>query len=156
MDSFNNIQFDFDFKELSYQRLLDVQFGVNEKNVLGEMYNDVLDDGAHDLSFLNRHNWKHFAWCFYKLKPGYWIPPHIDHYANYSKHYGIEDRSKIKRTILFLEDWKPGHVFGCYKEVITDWKKFDCYNWNHDAEHWAGNFGTEDRYTIQLTGTDDS
>ena len=152
MDSFNNITFSFNFKELPYQRLPDVQFGSNDENVLGEMYNDALDDGANDLSFLNKYNWKNFAWCFYKLKPGYWIPPHIDHYENYSKHYGINDKSKIMRTLLFLEDWKPGHVFGCDKEIITGWKKFDSYTWKHDAEHWGGNFGTEDRYTIQLTG----
>ena len=42
MDLFNNITFSFNFKELPYQRLPDVQFGSNDKNVLGEMYNDAM------------------------------------------------------------------------------------------------------------------
>ena len=55
--------------------------------------------------------------------------------------------------MVFLEDWKPGHVFGMNNEIIINWKSGETYEWSYDVEHWGGNFGTEDRYTLQLTGT---
>tara|TARA_B100000900_G_scaffold388086_1_gene379838 strand:- start:1103 stop:1576 length:474 start_codon:yes stop_codon:yes gene_type:complete len=157
MDSYNNIiDLPFDFRQLEYQRLPDFNFDYKNKSLLGEMYNDKIDDGKHDLSHLNIKGWKNFAWCFYRLSPGRWVPPHKDHYVNYSKFYNVSDKNKIYRTLLFLEDWKPGHVFGLDKQVILGWNANDSYTWEADTEHWGGNFGKDLRYTLQLTGTDDS
>jgi len=157
MDSYNNlIKLPFDFRKLEYQRLADFNFDFKNTSLLGEMYNDKIDDGKNDLSHLNTRGWKNFAWCFYRLAPGKWVPPHKDHYVNYSKFYKVSDKNKIYRTLLFLEDWKPGHVFGLDKQVILGWKANDSYTWNAGTEHWGGNFGERMRYTLQLTGTDDS
>lgn len=155
MDCYNNIVLPFDFKNLKYQRLPDPQFDIQNNSILGEMYNDKIDNGRHDLSHLNIRKWKYFAWCFYKLESGQWVPPHKDHFLNYKKFYKIKDLNKIKRTMIFLEDWKPGHVFGIDYQIITKWKANDSYTWNADIEHWGGNFGEQTRYTLQLTGTDD-
>jgi len=153
MDLFSNLDFPFDFKTLDYKRVPDPQFDIADKNLLGEIYNDKMDGDKHDLNFLNKFGWKNFAWAFYKMPPGKYIPSHVDHFENYSKFYKVADRSKIKRTLVFLEDWKPGHVFVLKQQLILDWKAGDFYTWAHDEEHWGGNFGTEQRYTLQLTGT---
>lgn len=156
MDYYNNIKLPFDFKKLNYQRLPDIQFNTTNNDILGELYNDNFDNNKHDLSFLNIKKWKNFAWCFYKLSPGKWVPPHKDHFVNYCKFYKLKNKNNIKRTLIFLEKWKPGHVFSLNDQIITKWKANDSFTWNADTEHWGGNFGEEDRYTLQLTGTDDS
>jgi len=155
MDSYNNIiDLPFDFKTLDYQRLPDFNFDYKNNSLLGEMYNDKINEGKHDLSHLNIKSWKNFAWCFYKLSPGRWVPPHKDHFVNYAKFYNISNKDKIKRSLLFLEDWKPGHVFGLDNQIILNWKANDSYTWNSNTQHWGGNFGEVARYTLQLTGTD--
>lgn len=145
----------FNFKDLEYQRLPDFKFDYTKQSLLGEMYNDKIDNGKNDLSYLNINKWKNFAWCFYKLPAGRWVPPHKDHFANYSKFYNITNKDKIKRTLVFLEDWKPGHVFVLDDQIIINWKANDSFTWNTNTEHWGGNFGEQTRYTLQLTGTDD-
>lgn len=153
MDYYNNIDLPFNFKTLNYQRQPDLQFDIRNHNILGELYNDKIDNGKHNLSHLNIKKWKHFAWCFYKLVPGQWVPPHKDHFLNYSKFYNIQHKENIQRTLIFLEDWKSGHVFGIEDKIVINWKANDSYTWAPDIEHWGGNFGTEDRYTLQLTGS---
>jgi hypothetical protein len=152
MDSFNNLKLPLDYKTVKYRRTPDPQFDITNPNLLGEMYNDKMDENKHDLGFLNKFGWKHFAWAFYKLLPGKWLPPHVDHFENYTKHYNIKDKTKIKRSIVFLEDWRPGHVFCLENRIILNWRAGDYYTWRHDASHWGGNFGDEARYTLQLTG----
>ena len=43
-------------------------------------------------------------------------------------------------------------TFGIDDKIIIHWKKYDYYVWDSTVEHWGGNFGSEDRYTLQLTG----
>tara|TARA_R110000803_G_scaffold135410_1_gene202416 strand:- start:64 stop:540 length:477 start_codon:yes stop_codon:yes gene_type:complete len=153
MDLYNNIiNLPFDFKKLDYERCPDPQFDISKKTLLGEMYNDKLDNNKNDLSHLNVKKWKNFAWCFYKLNPGHWIPPHVDHFKHYSKFYKIKDKSKIVRTLIFLEDWAPGHVFCTENNLILHWKANDGLTWKPTDIHWGGNFGNTERYTLQLTG----
>jgi len=142
----------FDFKKLNYQRVPDPQFDISDKSILGEMYNDKMDANKNNLDFLNDFGWQNFAWGFYKLSPGKWIPPHVDHFENYARFYNITDKSKIKRALIFLEDWKPGHTFMLNNKLVLNWKAGDCYTWKHNTKHWGGNFGVEQRYTLQLTG----
>ena len=160
MHSYNTyskfLELPFDFKHLEYRKQPDVKFNNENNSLLGELYNDKLDCGKHDLSHLNVNGWKNFAWCFYKLAPGKWIPPHKDHFQNYSIYYRVKDSDKIRRTMIFLEDWKPGHVFGIEDKVVIGWNAHDSYTWDNDTEHWGGNFGESVRYNLQLTGTDDS
>jgi hypothetical protein len=35
---------------------------------------------------------------------------------------------------------------------IVDWQRGDFVMWNYDVPHYAGNFGIEPRYTMQITG----
>ena len=61
MDSFNNLELPFDFKTVDYKRVPDPQFDIEQKNLLGEMYNDKMDNHKHDLNFLNKFGWQNFA-----------------------------------------------------------------------------------------------
>ena len=85
--------------------------------------------------------------AFHIQYPGELINLHID------KQYEMnDDPSQVARFFIFLEDWKPGHAFGIDDKIIIHWKKYDYYVWDSTVEHWGGNFGSEDRYTLQLTG----
>jgi hypothetical protein len=152
----NDLTLPLDFRKLAYQKFPDAKLVVTEPNILGSMYNDKMDDGKNDLSRINFRGWNNFAWCFYKLDPGHWVPPHVDHFINYAKYYGIKDTTKIQRILMFLEDWYPGQVFGVDDKVFLKWKKYDYVTWQNGTEHWGGNFGNNIRYTLQLTGYDNS
>jgi kynureninase len=54
---------------------------------------------------------------------------------------------------VFLEDWKSGHYFEIDNVAHLNWRKGDYVLWNNDVPHFAGNFGIEPRYTMQITGT---
>ena len=151
----NIIKLPFDIKSLKYERFPDENFDYTKQSLLGEMYNKKMDKDKQELSHLNVKGWQNFAWCFYKLTPGRWVPPHKDHFKNYCNYYKISDKNKIMRTIIFLEDSKPGHVFGINDDVILKWNAYDSITWNVEEIHWGGNFGSEQRYTLQLTGTEE-
>ena len=81
------------------------------------------------------------------------FPIHQDHFISYKKLFNITDTSKIWRCIVFMEDWKSGHYFEIDGQPVVNWKKGDYVMWNNDVPHYAGNFGLEPRYTMQITGT---
>ena len=58
----------------------------------------------------------------------------------------------IGRALVMLEDWKPGHYLDLDDVAVTDWKAGDYFWWTDDTPHTAANIGTEDRYTLQITG----
>lgn len=101
-------------------------------------------------------NWKNVGISFFKMNPCEVLPLHVDAYKRYQEVNNITDPNTIWRTIVFLEDWKSGHYLEVGGEGIVNWKKGDYVSWNYSVEHYAGNFGTEPRYTIQITGTVDA
>ena len=142
---------DINFIDLPYRTRIDDTAGKN-KELYGKMYNALMDEGNTQLDFSHLLPWKNIGWNFYKFEPGKWLRPHKDHFIFYKKFNRLQTDEKIMRCNIFLQDWKPGHVFGVEDKVITHWKKNDYFMWDSTVEHWAGNFGTEDRYTLQLTG----
>jgi hypothetical protein len=52
-----------------------------------------------------------------------------------------------------MEDWKSGHYMEVDGNPIVNWNRGDYVMWNYDVPHYAGNFGIEPRYTMQITGT---
>jgi hypothetical protein len=56
---------------------------------------------------------------------------------------------------MFLEDWKPGHVFIWEDQYISNYKAGDLYKW-YDPMMYHGvvNIGHETRYTLQITTHD--
>jgi hypothetical protein len=91
------------------------------------------------------------GFVIYKMSTLEIMPVHVDHYHTYCKVFDV-DRADVVRTIVFLEDWKPGH----YSEIdgvgITNWKAGDYIQWQADVPHAAANIGIAPRYTLQITG----
>jgi hypothetical protein len=96
--------------------------------------------------------WKNIGVTVFKMTCGQALPTHTDRYINYQKIYSITDPSLIMRGIVFLEDWKSGHYFEINHRPLLEWKAGNWVCWNFDTPHYAGNFGCESRYTVQITG----
>ena len=88
----------------------------------------------------------------YRMKPGCILPQHQDTYTLYKKFNNITHR-RIRRIVVFLEDWQSGHILEVNNNLISNWKAGDWVGWNYDCPHLAANIGSTDRYTMQITGT---
>jgi hypothetical protein len=65
----------------------------------------------------------------------------------------IRDREHtIRRAIVLLEDWKPGHYFEIMDIPVVNWTAGTVIQWEYDTPHMAANIGLEPRYTLQITG----
>lgn len=150
------------FKDLEYKRepfncQEDVDLwrtqGFSQKEFSGKMYSMKNDMPAWTDGFLSVFNGSNITLCFYKMDTCNIIPRHQDKFSKYSNLFQITDKSSIYRAIIFLEDWKPGHVFEIDNDPITNWRAGDCISWQYDTPHMAANLGLEPRYTAQITFT---
>jgi hypothetical protein len=91
---------------------------------------------------------------FYRMDTCNILPYHRDTYSYYKNLFDIKNNLSIWRAVIFLEDWKPGHVFEIENDPITNWKAGEYVLWQYDSEHMAANLGLDPRYTAQLTFTD--
>lgn len=94
---------------------------------------------------------KKLSYTFYKMKTLEIMPEHVDHFRTYIKLTGANYK-QIKRVLIMLENWKPGHYLEIAGKGITDWIAGDYFIWDSDVPHAASNIGVEDRYTLQITG----
>ena len=92
------------------------------------------------------------GFVFYRMDTGDIMPTHIDHFEKYCEIFKVE-RNKVKRAVVFLEDWKSGHYFDIGGEAIVNYEAGKYIIWDCDEPHFAANIGTEPRYTLQITGT---
>jgi hypothetical protein len=89
---------------------------------------------------------------YYCMEPGDNLPYHNDLYSKYIELYNLEDRKQsIVRYIFCVEDRKYGHILEVNGSIV-DWKAGDYVVWRYDTPHMAANLGSENRFTIQLTG----
>jgi hypothetical protein len=79
------------------------------------------------------------------------LPNHKDTYAKYREIFGVRLKDCV-RVVVYLEDWKPGHIAEIEDKPITDWRAGDYLFWESDTPHMAANIGLDKRYTLQLTG----
>lgn len=86
-----------------------------------------------------------------KLSPGQILPWHKDRYLTYIEKNKIENKHKIARIILFLEDQEPGQQLWLGKKLCTG-KAGTYFGWMYGTEHMAANLSKTDRYTLQITG----
>lgn len=87
------------------------------------------------------------------MKPGCALPEHSDKYPYYIKTNNIQDITSIQRIVVFLEDKKVGHRFTLNSIDLQEWRAGDWISWIGTESHGAYNEGTENRYTLQITGT---
>jgi hypothetical protein len=152
---------DDSFKELDYVYVPltntdDLIRWLNEgyrcNNLNGGSYNMKRSLPDYGKPFLTLFDWDNVGITFFKMVTCDILPLHQDKYNRYRKMFDITDPSVIWRCIVFLEDWKSGHYIEVDGEPIVKWRRGDYVMWNNDVEHFAGNFGTEPRYTVQITG----
>lgn len=106
--------------------------------------------------FLNIYaemGWKDIGTSYYRMATGTILPTHSDLYLRYVELFNLKGQEhRIRRAIVFLEDWRPGH-YAEYNDIAkTNWLAGDVVEWQYDAPHMAANMGLEPRYTLQLTG----
>jgi hypothetical protein len=97
--------------------------------------------------------WKDIGTSYYRMSTGTILPTHNDLYLRYVDLFKLNGQEqRIRRAIVFLEDWKPGHYAEYNSTAKVDWQAGDVVEWCYDAPHMAANMGLEPRYTLQITG----
>jgi hypothetical protein len=97
--------------------------------------------------------WQDVSTSYYRMSTGTILPTHQDLYLRYIdvfKLHGQEQR--IRRAVVFLEDWQPGHYAEYLDRPYTSWRAGDIVEWTYDMSHMAANMGPTPRYTLQITG----
>ena len=104
-------------------------------------------------TFKDNYGWNNIGCTFYRMMPGTMLPTHIDKYKNYAKVVDlVGEEYRIKRALIFLEDWQSGHYFELNGSPHLNWRAGDVQMWDHNVPHAAGNMGVTPRYTLQITG----
>jgi hypothetical protein len=97
--------------------------------------------------------WKDIGTSYYRMSTGTILPAHSDLYLRYVELFDLQGQEhRIRRAVVFLEDWKSGHYFEGNGIAKVDWRAGDVVEWKYDAPHLAANMGLEPRYTLQITG----
>lgn len=97
--------------------------------------------------------WKDIGLAFYRMRTGTVMPVHRDLYKRYIELFDLEGQEhSIRRALVLLEDWQPGHYLEVEGRACVHWRAGDTNEWVYDTPHMAANIGLEDRYTLQITG----
>jgi hypothetical protein len=87
------------------------------------------------------------------MMPGTILPTHQDLYKKYIDIFGLQGQEHtIRRAVIFLQDWQPGHYLEVMDEPVVKWRAGDVVEWCYDTPHMAANMGSVPRYTLQITG----
>jgi len=97
--------------------------------------------------------WKDIGTSYYKMNTGTVLPTHGDLYTKYIELFDLRGQEHtIRRAIVFLEDWHPGHYAEYLDQPLVKWQAGTVIEWPYDTPHMAANLGLEPRYTLQITG----
>jgi len=97
--------------------------------------------------------WHDIGTSYYRMTTGTVLPTHNDLYVKYVKLFDLKGlEHTIRRAIVFLEDWKPGHYSEAAGTGMVNWTAGTVIEWEYDLPHAAANIGIEPRYTLQITG----
>ena len=131
------------------------ELGYDSK-ITGEMCDMRGTQPVWNYRFLNmftKYGWKDIGTSYYRMRTGTILPTHSDLYVKYVKLFNLQGQEqRIRRAIVFLEDWRPGHYSEVNGEGVVNWSAGDVIEWAYDLPHAAANIGIEDRYTLQITG----
>ena len=105
------------------------------------------------INIYSEMGWKDIGTSYYRMDTGTVLPRHSDLYLKYIDLFKLQGQEHtIRRAIVFLEDWQPGHYAECCDTPIVDWKAGNIIEWEFDSPHLAANLGLAPRYTLQITG----
>lgn len=97
--------------------------------------------------------WQDIGTSYYRMTTGTVMPVHEDRYVKYISLFDLQGKEHtIRRALVLLEDWRPGHYLEIQGEPIVRWKAGTVAEWIYDTPHMAANIGLEPRYTLQITG----
>lgn len=88
-------------------------------------------------------------------RPGQMATWHYDTYMNIMRSDpDLQfNTQKFRRFAIFLEDWRPGHVWNFGNTSFTHWKKGECITWDWmHMPHGTANLCMHTRYSLHLTG----
>ena len=116
-------------------------------------HNDVPDWCKNILTIISKQLNICYASCsLYCMPPGTIMPEHEDYYPAYRKIHNIDDIEKVRRVLVFVDEWKSGHYFEINGNPIVNWNVGDYCTWVGKTPHIAANIGNVNRYTLQITG----
>jgi len=97
--------------------------------------------------------WQHIGTSYYRMTSGTVMPVHQDRYVKYIDLFDLQGREySIRRALVLLEDWQPGHYLEVDGRPFVDWQAGTVVEWCYDTPHMAANIGLTPRYTLQITG----
>lgn len=150
-----------DYKNLTYVKQPLMESEIQEwknkgydyvKSFSGSMYDNRNPMPEFVKRFENLFPYKNMTYNFYKMSQLEIMPEHVDHFQTYMKLFNQEYKN-VKRILVMLEDWKPGHYLEIAGIGFTKWIAGDYFEWDSDVPHAAANIGVDDRYTLQITGS---
>ena len=105
------------------------------------------------IDIFTKIDWKDVCTSYYRMMPGTILPTHYDLYTRYIEVFNLQGQEQsIRRAVVFLEDWQPGHYAEYLDHPYTNWSAGATVEWEYDAPHMAANMGQTPRYTLQITG----
>jgi hypothetical protein len=105
------------------------------------------------IDFYTAQGWKDVGTSYYRMGSGTILPTHSDLYKKYIELFDLSGQEHtIRRAIVFLEDWRPGHYAEYISQPFVNWSAGDTVEWYYDTPHMAANLGLDPRYTLQITG----
>ena len=105
------------------------------------------------IEYFQALGWKDIGTSYYRMTSGTVMPVHQDRYVKYINLFDLHGREHdIRRALILLEDWKPGHYLEVQGKPFVEWCAGTVAEWIYDTPHMAANVGLEDRYTLQITG----
>lgn len=97
--------------------------------------------------------WQDIGCAYYRMTSGTVMPVHEDRYVKYIDLFDLKGREQqIRRALVLLEDWRPGHYLEVMGEPFVKWCAGTVVEWTYDTPHMAANIGLQPRYTLQITG----
>jgi hypothetical protein len=105
------------------------------------------------IEYFQSQGWQNIGTSYYRMTSGTVMPVHEDRYVRYIDLFDLRGREHtIRRALILLEDWRPGHYLEVAGEPFVKWKAGMAVEWIYDTPHMAANIGLEPRYSLQITG----
>jgi hypothetical protein len=156
---------DDEYKKLNYvnqpfndpvSEALWIKQGYSRNKFTGYMCDMSSPQPSWNQQFINVYQelgWKDIGTSYYRMDTGTILPTHSDLYVKYVDLFKLQGQEHtIKRAIVFLEDWRPGHYSEINGVGIVNWSTGKVVEWDYNTPHAAANIGLEPRYTLQITG----
>lgn len=154
-DEFKNLNYNMEpFNDpISVKRWLDLGYQPKFVGDLCDMRNPQPSWNQRIVDHFANLGWRDIGTSYYRMTPGTVLPTHNDLYLKYIQLFNLQGgEHTIRRAIIFLEDWKPGHYLEVMDIPYTSWKAGQVVEWIYDTPHLSANIGLENRYTLQITG----